>query len=518
MPELADLFRTPEPVSATDPFDVGEETFESSLPPKPAKVSPVTKTEIAPQSHSDQFFYHSQKTSMRSKGRARDDSSDDAPDMLSSDEEVGGVYSAFEPSLFKEAPPSSSVSASASEILFEDLTEKTRLLKIAAKQAEIYKKRCAALSAELASAKKRDRVTAEIDAAPVSDGEAEAPKKKRSPPSAAAANTQPAPSVVPVKTKKGSKKKAVREPGSNSDDDVPAPAPKVRPLTAGCRQFEQLHSILCAYKDDSNPMTVPGSPELPFELCAELCRDEAAAITSWSAAEKARFHPAIVSALHLVYKNKKPEWFQSKFLSSFEQTAEYWRQVLTRRSEIWDAAAKRGAAVLAASAIATITLKERIRQKIKQRKEGKIAALKVSTASASKSATKNTPVATSVPNNESPSSDSDSATPTVVDLSVSPGDPTSTNVSAPASAPAAKLAPAPDSYTKPEIKKFAKIAASIRDVDERQGFAPATIDFIDTEFSDATGRLAKASKSRDLWKQKRVDAACSMAAKIMEDR
>ena len=69
-----------------------------------------------------------------------------------------------------------------------------------------------------------------------------------------------------------------------------------------------------------------------------------------------------------------------------------------------------------------------------------------------------------------------------------------------------------------EMKKFKRMAKAIRNVNERDGHAEATAAFIDTEFSDATGRLAKAAKSRDPWKQKRLDIACSMAAKIMEDR
>ena len=59
--------------------------------------------------------------------------SDEVPNLQSqsSGEEEDEVYAAFEPSLFKVVSPTSSVSASASELLFEDLSEKTKLLKIA---------------------------------------------------------------------------------------------------------------------------------------------------------------------------------------------------------------------------------------------------------------------------------------------------------------------------------------------------------------------------------------------------
>ena len=508
LPDLVDLFRTPEAAPEPNPFDSGEATFESSLPRKPARKRP------------------SKTKGKRSSGPISFDEVPDLQSQSSGEEDGDGVFAALEPSLYKHAPPASSVSASASELLFEDLSEKTRLLKIAEKQAGDYKKKCEALSAELASAKKRNRDAAQIDANPISDTEAEVPRKKRSPPESSAASIPAAPPSRPTSKKRPSRKKLASRAGTisggkttdNSDDDVPAPGIPARPTPAKGREFEMLHSVLCAYKDDSNTEMVPGSPDLPYELCAELCRDEVDAISRWSKAEKSRFHPAIISALHLVYKNKKPEWFKSKFLSSQDQTAKYWSQVLTRRSEIWDAAAARASAVLANAAIATISLKERIRQKIKERKQGKIAELKVSAPSAGKRSSKGAGAAPVSCPGSSSSSDSEVAPPDVVDLSQSPGVPTCTDRPAAAAAPAEKLAPPPDSYTKVEIKTFARIAASIRDVDERRGFAPATIDFIDREFSDATGRLAKASKSRDPWKQKRLDIACSMAAKIMEDR
>ena len=488
LPDLVDLFRTPDAAPEPNPFDSGEASFESSLPREPVRKRPL------------------KKKSIRSFGPVSSDEVPDLQSQSSGEDDGDGVYAALEPSLFKYAPPPSSVSASASELLFEDLSEKTRLLKIAEKQADDYKKKCEALSAELVSAKKRNRDAAQIVTAPVSDVEAE---KKRSPPASSAASVAAAPPSRPTSGRRASRKKSTPRAATvsgpkiadNSDDDVPAPVPHARPTPPKGREFEMLHSVLCAYKDDSNTDMVPGSPDLPFELCAELlCRDKVEAISRWSKAEKARFHPVVISALHLVYKNKKPEWFKSKFLSSQDQTAKYWSQVLTRRSEIWDAAAARESAVLAASAITAISLKERIRQKIKQRKQGKIAALKASAPSVSKRSTKGAGTAPVSGRELSSSSDSEVAPPAVVDLSKSLAVPTCTDQPAATAAPAEKLAPPSDSYTKAEIKAFTKIAASIRDVDERRGFAPATIDFIDTEFSDATGRLAKASKSRDPWK------------------
>ena len=412
-----------------------------------------------------------------------------------------------------------SVAASASELLFDDLSEKTKLLRIASMEADQYKKRCLALAAELASVKKRSRSSAKIDAPAPGDATPEVPKKKRSPPEATRSEKRAAQHVDQVPNKGQTKQPLpsaamASKVSKDSDDEVPAPAAVLPAAPPRAKAFEDLSSILCAYKDKDRPASekiVPGSADLPFNVCADLCRDEVQAIHSWSNAELARFHPAILSALRVVYPNKKAEWFKSKFLQSHKDTAEYWVQVLTRRAEIWDAAAARVATVAVPAAAFRKPLRDRIRDKIKQRKEGKIASLKAAAASSCKPPPKASGGAPS-------SSDSDTPPAFVVDLSKSPSVPTCTDQTPAAAPAAAKLAPSSDSYTKAEIKTFTKIAASIRDVDERQGFAPATINFIDTEFSDATGRLAKASKSRDPWKQKRVDMACAMAAKIMEDR
>ena len=443
-----------------------------------------------------------------------------APAALSSEDD-GSFHDAFEPDSFKCDMRCLSVAASASELLFDDLSEKTKLLRIASREADQYKKRCLALAAELASVKKRSRSAAKIDSPAPSDATLEAPKKKRSPPEAARAEKHVAQHVDQVPNEEQPKqplpsKATAPKAIQDSDDEVPAPAAVPPPAPTKAKAFEDLSSILCAYKDKNRPASekvIPGSTDLPFNVCADLCRDEVEAISTWSNVELARFHPAILSALRLVYPNKKAEWFKSKFLQSHKDTAEYWAQVLTRRAEIWDAAAARVAAVAVPAAAFRKPLRDRIRDKIKQRKEGKIASLKAKASAASKC--KPTPKASG---GAPSSSDSDTAPAFVVDLSKSPSVPTCTDQPAAAAPAPAKLAPSSDSYTKAEFKAFSKIAASIRDVDERQGFAPATINFIDTEFSDATGRLAKASKSRDPWKQKRVDMACAMAAKIMEDR
>ena len=74
-----------------------------------------------------------------------------------------------------------SVAASASELLFSELNEKTNQLKLAQKEVQEYKLKCQALKSSLSEAKKRNRAD---DAGPVPNPgiEAdEAPKKRPSP-------------------------------------------------------------------------------------------------------------------------------------------------------------------------------------------------------------------------------------------------------------------------------------------------------------------------------------------------
>ena len=68
------------------------------------------------------------------------------------------------------------------------------------------------------------------------------------------------------------------------------------------------------------------------------------------------------------------------------------------------------------------------------------------------------------------------------------------------------------------MKTFKKMAKAIRNVDEREGHAEATAAFIDSEFSDNSGRTVKALRSNSTWKKTRVNAICEKAATIMEER
>ena len=252
------------------------------------------------------------------------------------------------------------VSASASELLYSELTDKkselnvkNKLLQKAQQEIHEYKLKCDALLSTLAESKKRPRETPRTPV-PVAEPvlEDEAPKKKPSP--------TPSCEAKPRSDKP--------PPGPSSDDDVPPPAPKAvsSPAPVTCKEYEKLQSILCAYKAKK---IIPGSPALPFDLCAIMCKEEADLVSGWAAATCAMYHEALLSALKLVYPNKVKEWFNKPFLRSPLGTAKYWVRVLTRRSEIWQTAAHKAEAP-AAAAFATPpeSLKQRIRRRIAERR------------------------------------------------------------------------------------------------------------------------------------------------------
>ena len=304
-----------------------------------------------------------------------------------------------------ESPPplievDESIPASATELLYEELSKKTKLLRIAVKEAHQFRRSFQNLSAKIKSKKKRSRDEPNISATP--DAEA-TPKKRPSP-------DPPAEPTV----------RTAVDSGSKSDDEVDLPPPPTssadNPRSKGNHKpFEQLNSILCAYKDKK---IRPGSTNLPFEICVELCNEEIERVQKdWGSAERARFHKPILSALRLVYPDKKKEWFDSPFLLNPATAAQYWVKVLVRRSEIWEAAAKKLASSASRSASSRLTLEERIRQKIQQRKSNRISSLRAAAKAAGSSNPYKTPPRR--PSNGLSSSDSEHD---VVDLSKSPAE------------------------------------------------------------------------------------------------
>lgn len=394
------------------------------------------------------------------------------------------------------------VSASASELLYSELSEKNKLLEKAQKEAREYKIKCDALMSSMAKVKKRQR-DEPPRASPALDPNVddEAPRKKPS----------------PTPSEKLETPSKLSPPEHPSDDDVPPPASRLGDDVSPPRTpkpFEQLHSILCAYKAKK---VVPGSSELPFDLCALLCKEEGMAAAQWTPHRCIKLHRAVLSALKLVYPSKMKSWFQKPFLRSPTGTAKYWAQVLTRRAEIWQAAADRAAA---RALPPQESLKDRIRRKIAERKAERVNSLSAAFRPKGRkaSARRLTPPAQKL--RSGLSSDSDDAVNNVIDLSQSPAAASSSASSHAASTSAGsppKMAPHPTSYSLSEMKTFKKMAKAIRNVNERDGHAEATAAFIDSEFSDNSGITVKALKA-DAWRRNRVNNICEKAAKIMEDR
>ena len=296
------------------------------------------------------------------------------------------------------------LSTSASEILFAELSEKTELLKIAQVKAEEYKSRCDALASKLSASKKRQRDESSSRSAQLNPSADVNPKKKASPETAESTTSVVPPKPLPVGAF-----------AQDSDDDVPMPgsSSKSPPEKPNNRLFESLQSILCGYKDKK---ICPGSKNLPFEICAEMCKEEADEMLKWNLADKRRMHKSVLSAIRLVYPNKKESWYSSQFLLNPAGAAQYWSRVLLRRAEIWRAAANRSAAP--ASTARPKSLKEKIREKIAQRRASRIRNLLPPPASAPADDPFKTPICRKKSVLSSSESDDDERR--VIDLSISP--------------------------------------------------------------------------------------------------
>ena len=205
-----------------------------------------------------------------------------------------------------------------------------------------------------------------------------------------------------------------------------------------------------------------------------------------------------MSALSLIFPKKK-DWDSKHFLQTPGGAASYWRTVLDRRANVWEEADKKEK--LMRSAFLT-PLKQRIREKIRMRKQQRLGQSSSSSQSEPHSGSKESPISVTLTSDESSGEESASA----ADSAAKPK--------------TAKLAPGPDTYTKAEIKNFERVADSIRKVDEglATSHSAATADFIDVEFAGNLGRAKRAWSSKSPWKKERFKQACTQAARIMEDR
>ena len=330
------------------------------------------------------------------------------------------------------------VSASASELLYSELSDKkseldqkNKLLEEAQQQVREYKLKCDALLSSLSVSKKRVREEPQ-GRLPEAHADA-APRKKPSP-----EHPPKVPTPVPQKVADAA------TPHNISDDEVPLPSPSPVVLDFKfSKPYERLHSLLCAYKAKQ---VIPGSTELPFDLCALMCKEEAEAVEKWSRKTCAEFHKPVLAALKLVYPNKVDAWFKKPFLRDPAGAAKYWSKVLVRRSEIWYAAAKRKAAESLPPPFQE-PLKDRIRRKIAERKAARVNSLSVSfRRSASKAPLKSLPPEPTL----GLSSDSDEPSANVIDLSQSPAASSASTPSSVSSASSASSNSAPKAAPHPK--------------------------------------------------------------------
>ena len=208
--------------------------------------------------------------------------------------------------------------------LLHNKIEKARLEE--REKAKVLEAKCEELRKQLKAAKKRSRSTDASAAASATTLEDEAPKKKPSP--------EPKPVGHLVDIMAGTHAGDAEQ----SDDEVPAPTPKPTPVELGperatvCQKFQQLNSVVCAYKQKLINPKDPKDVNFTFGVCAEMCEQEVEDMSRWNLADKIRLFPAIISAIHIVYPNKTEEWYLKPWLQDPEGVAEYWRKVLERRA------------------------------------------------------------------------------------------------------------------------------------------------------------------------------------------
>ena len=371
-----------------------------------------------------------------------------------------------------------------------DLTIQTNLRKIAEQRTREISARCKALQKKLDANKKVKKRKAAEHAADAALPEAAHSKKRTTPP------------AQPLTDLLASQKPSYSSDDSNSDDEVMTPEDSY----AKQPTFEQLNSILCEYKSGRLHPSFDG--DVSYKVCAEMCEEESEDVDSWTTEQKRVRQPMIVSALRLTYKDKKEEWFSRPFLVSPSGAADYWQLVLRRRAQIWRAAHEK--ALRLQSEIASS--KSPIMTSVQERLKAKIRSL---ASPASPQPTKPTP---SPGRRESAiviSSGEESSCSSSAENDEAGGfnsDTTSKKRNR-------KTAPDPNShYSSSEIKKFANMAKTIRNVNEAKGHSHAVADFIDLEFSDNSGMMAKARRSKDPWTKLRFETACNKAVRIMEER
>ena len=391
---------------------------------------------------------------------------------------------------------SPSLPESASDLVAEKLSKKSEQLEKVNARLDQYKAKVKALSAELKASRKRRRAGgSDTDKSVGPDNSDTSPEATPPPPKKTSPETK-----SPAKTPKPRPAKAKADPpAASSEDEPPSPIKSSSPAPRKPPSYAGLNSVVCAFREGG---FVPGEDGMSFELCAELVTDEINDIKTWTKKQRAEHYGMIFSAFELVYPGKAKKWRQLPFAKSNSATVNYWVKVLNKWKNIW---LKKAAALASKPANQRSPTMDALTKRIRDKLASKTA-LKVKEVSAPKPRTTG-------------SKASSAKRPIVISGSDSGEEPVEVEDEDTEDKPAvAKLADPPESYSRAEMKAFAKAARAIRNVPSDKAHTPATADFIDAEFSDHSGRAARILRSPFSWKRQKFKEIASKAARITEER
>lgn len=320
---------------------------------------------------------------------------------------------------------------SASGLMASKLAAKEQQLEAVNKTLNEFKKKLAALEAELSAAKKRPR---EVENQPPSKGAgtadegdleiAQPPSKKPSPEA-----TQKKKAHLPK-----SPEMAPASSARKRDEDEPPSPEKVAsiPLMPPALHAS-LESIVCAYREGGFQ---PGVGNMTFAICVDLVKDEIAKVDTWERSQTKKLQPAIIAALKLIYPKRGSRWDQHECARSPSAAKKYWKKVLTKWRDMWSKEMLPQTPAPRKSSPTMDVITQRIRNKIKERASAKVG-------DKSLSGSGSQPIPIDISDSESSGGEVPAAK-----AGAAP---------APAEKQTVKLAPGPDSYTRGEMKSFAKM-------------------------------------------------------------
>ena len=400
------------------------------------------------------------------------------------------------PSSWSSKTPS--VPESASQLLAHKLSQKDKQLQEMNAKLERYRKRFEAIEAKISSPSKRERSepapepNADQLSTSSSGSEELPPPRKKPSPEPAAEKARPIARQRVRRVPEALPDLVTISPDMSPPSPVKAPSPPLAPVKP---KYLGLRSIICAYKEGG---FTPGEGEFPYQLCADFLADEIESAQGWSREEQIRFLPMIIAALKLIYPSddEPNKWETRPFSKSPSGATKYWIKVLRQWSVLWLGKALAAAPKKTTPSSAMEELTARIRNRIKSDTRTKTE--KLVERSATHEPIRPEPIVIS-------DSDSEDGAAGGLDVAAAPAK------------KSVKLAPGPESYTRAEMKTFAKMARAIRNTSDN-AHVTATANFLDAEFSDNSGRAASILSSQFAWKRNRFKEIANKAAKIMEDR